>query len=145
MKETSHKYYEQDKVHLSVGGSNPIFACDCRFDYWYNISKHVLIMKKNNHTLAFMLIIITLVFVTSMFAQSVVLNGRQFSVVGNSKRAEAFDSVTVYTYRDTNDSIYTVHLSKNLKAFIIRYSGKTGKPYRKYLPKITEQLNQMRQ
>lgn len=102
-------------------------------------------MKKNNHILAFMLIAITLVFAVSMFAQSVVLNGRQFSVVGNSKRAEAFDSLTVYTYRDTNDSVYTVHLSKNLKAFIIRYSQKTGKAYRKYLPEITKQLDAMRQ
>ena len=103
-------------------------------------------MKKNNHILAGILIVITLVFAMSIFAQSVVLNGRQFSVVGqSSKKSEAFDSLTVYTYRDVNDSIYTVHLSKNLKAFIIRYSGKTGKPYRKYRPKITEQLNQMRQ
>jgi hypothetical protein len=102
-------------------------------------------MKRNNHILAGMLIAITLVFVTSIFAQSVVLTGRQFSVVGqSSKKGEAFDSLTVYTYRDVNDSIYTVHLSKNLKAFIIRYSGKTGKAYRKYLPKVTEQLDQMR-
>ena len=101
-------------------------------------------MKKNNHILAFMLIIITLVFVTSMFAQTVTLRGRQFSVEGNSKRAEAFDSVTVYTYRDCNDSVYAIHLSRNNKAFIWRWSEKKQKRWRKYLPLITEQLNQMR-
>jgi len=92
-----------------------------------------------------MLIAITLVFVVSMaMSQTVTLRGRQFVVEGNSKRAEAFDSITSYTYRDSNDSIYEVHLSKNLKAFIVRYSKRTGKPYRKYLPAVTEQLSQMR-
>lgn len=102
-------------------------------------------MKKNNHILAGILIVITLVFAMSMFAQTVTLRGRQFSVVGQSKRGEAFDSITSYTYRDTDDSVRVVHLSKNLKAFIIRYSQKTGKQYRKYLPKVTEQLDNMRQ
>jgi hypothetical protein len=92
-----------------------------------------------------MLIAITLVFVVSMVAgQTVTLRGRQFTVEGNSKRAEAFDSITNYTYRDTDDSVRVVHLSKNLKAFIIRYSKRTGKAYRKYLPQVTEQLEQMR-
>lgn len=101
-------------------------------------------MKKDNRVLAGMLIAITLVFVTSIFAQTVTLRGRQFSVEGSSKRAAAFDSLTVYTYKDNNDSVYTVHLSKNLKAFIIRYSQKTGKAYRKYLKEVTEQLDKMR-
>jgi hypothetical protein len=101
-------------------------------------------MKKNNHILAGILIVITLVFAMSMVAQTVTLKGRQFTVESNGKRAEAFDSLTTYTYRDTNDSIYVVHLSKNLKAFIVRYSKRTGKPYRKYLPMITKQLDEMR-
>lgn len=88
---------------------------------------------------------ITLAYVFSVtHAQTVTLRGTQFSVEGGSKRATAFDSLTTYTYRDTNDSVYVVHLSKNLKAFIVRYSQKTGKQYRKYLPKVTEQLNTMR-
>ena len=102
-------------------------------------------MKKNNHILASILVVITLVFAMSIFAQSVTLRGRQFSVESSSKRAAAFDSLTTYTYRDVNDSIYVVHLSKNLKAFIVRYSQKTGKAYRKYLPEITRQLDAMRQ
>lgn len=102
-------------------------------------------MKKDNHILAGILIVITLVFAISMFAQSVVLSGRQFSVEGSSKRAEAFDSITMYTYRDCNDSVYQVHLSKNSKAFIWRWSDKKQKYWRKYLPLVTEQLNRMRQ
>lgn len=81
---------------------------------------------------------------TAKAQSAVTLRGTQFSVESNSKRAAAFDSITVYTYRDTNDSVYAVHLSKNLKAFIIRYSERTGRAYRKYLPKVTEQLNTMR-
>lgn len=102
-------------------------------------------MKVSKLLLVVVLITITLVFVASMaMGQTVILKGTQFSVEGGSKRATAFDSLTTYTYRDTNDSVYVVHLSKNLKAFIVRYSQKTGKQYRKYLPKVTEQLNTMR-
>lgn len=102
-------------------------------------------MKTSRISLVVILITITLVFVASMvMGQTVTLRGTQFSVESNSKRAAAFDSITVYTYRDTNDSVYAVHLSRNLKAFIVRYSERTGKPYRKYLPKITEQLDKMR-
>ena len=102
-------------------------------------------MKVSKLQLIIMLITITLVTAASItMGQTVTLRGTQFSVEGQSKRGQAFDSITVYTYRDSNDSIYTVHLSKNLKAFIVRYSERTGKPYRKYLPKITEQLDKMR-
>lgn len=103
-------------------------------------------MKKSIHpVLLVMLLTITLVFVFSMaHGQSVVLHGRQFSVVGSSQARESYDSITTYTYRDTNDSVYVVHLSKNLKAFIIRYSKRTGKAYRKYLPVVTETLNELR-
>lgn len=104
-------------------------------------------MKHKIHSvLLTMLLVITLVFVFSMaHGQSVVLHGRQFSVVGSSQARESYDSITTYTYRDTNDSVYVVHLSKNLKAFIYRYSERSGKRYKKYLPKVTEQLDAMRQ
>lgn len=103
-------------------------------------------MKTSRTPLIVMLIAITLVFVASMaMSQTVILKGKQFSVEGQSKRGQAFDSLTVYTYRDSNDSVYVVHLSRNLKAFIVRYSERTRKPYRKYLPKITQQLDAMRQ
>lgn len=102
-------------------------------------------MKTSRTPLMVMLIAITLVFVASMaMSQTVILKGKQFSVEGNSQRREAFDSITTYTYRDSNDSVYVVHLSKNLKAFIIRYSKRTGKAYRKYLPAVTETLNELR-
>lgn len=102
-------------------------------------------MKTLRIPLIVILIVITLVFAASMvMGQTVTLRGTQFSVEGQSKRGQAFDSITVYTYRDTNDSVYAVHLSRNLKAFIIRYSERTGRAYRKYLPKVTEQLNTMR-
>ena len=143
LNQSTFRYYVQYKVHFSVGRSNPVLACDCRFSCRNHISKYTQ-MKKNNHILVFMLIMITLVFVLSISAQTVTLRGRQFSVEGHSKRGESFDSLTVYTYRDSNDSVYTVHLSKNLKAFIVRYSQKTGKPYRKYLQEVTEQLDKMR-
>lgn len=43
-------------------------------------------------------------------------------------------------YVDKNKNAYPIYLSSNGKAFILMTSKKTGKQYRKYLPKVTEML-----
>ena len=74
-----------------------------------------------------------------MIAQNVVMKGNTF--------IELKDSITYtetkYRYRESGNSHgeHTVYLSKNGKAFIWKVSEKTGKKYRKYLPKVTEAIH----
>ena len=48
---------------------------------------------------------------------------------------------TKYTYKASDGKEYPIYLSKNGKAYIVRVSKKSGKLYKQYLPKVTEQLN----
>ena len=48
---------------------------------------------------------------------------------------------TPYTYKAKDGKEYPIYLSKNGKAYIVRVSKKSGKQYKQYLPKVTEQLN----
>ena len=48
---------------------------------------------------------------------------------------------TQYTYKAKDGKEYPIYLSKNGKAYIVRVSKKSGKQYKQYLPKVTEQLN----
>ena len=47
---------------------------------------------------------------------------------------------TDYVYVDKEGHAYTVYLSSNGNAFINKISKKSGRKYRKYLPKVTNQL-----
>lgn len=72
-------------------------------------------------------------------SQSVMLKGKVFVQQVQSK-----DSIdTGYEYQDSNLIKYKVYLSKGGKAYIYVRSKKTGKYYRRYLPKVTQMLNSM--
>ena len=91
------------------------------------------------------IVLITLAFVFSIgtFAQNKVeRKGNTFIEISDSssmKRGEA--KKTNMTYIDKNGKSYVIYISSKGKAFIKKVSKKTGKEYRQYLPKVTEQLN----
>lgn len=69
-------------------------------------------------------------------AQNVVLRNKVFVQSSTSN-----DSIkTDYEYQTRDGKKYTVYLSKNGKAFIVKWSEKKQKWYRQYLPKITQML-----
>jgi len=73
-------------------------------------------------------------------AQDVVRKGNNFIEQQNDSSSRGGATKTQYTYTDSKCVTDTVYLSKNGSAFIWKVSKKTGKRYRKYLPKVTEQL-----
>ena len=102
-------------------------------------------MKKFFHPVFVTIIVaITLAFIFTLGAHAqsnVRLEGKTFVVDSVSKGQE---TKTEYTYQDKNGKLYEVYLSKNGKAFIYAVSKNTGKVYKRYLPKITEMLNEKR-
>jgi len=103
-------------------------------------------MKKFSHpvVVAYM-VAITLAFLLALTgsAQNVIRNGMTFIERVDSTRVRQEPQMTPYKYQ-RNDSIWSIYLSSKGKAFIIRHSKRTGKAYRQYLPKVTEQLNAQR-
>lgn len=86
-------------------------------------------------------ITLAFVFALSTNAQKYQRTGNTFvELSDSSKKQKSEPQKTVYTYVKNGVS-YPVYVSKNGKYFIIRTSKKTGKPYRQYLPKVTEELN----
>lgn len=74
------------------------------------------------------------------FAQSVTRQGNVFI----EQKDTAFvnrGTKTEFTYKAKDGKVYPIYLSKTGKAYIVRISKKTGKQYKQYLPKVTEQLN----
>lgn len=87
------------------------------------------------------LIAMTLCFVASIAsAQNVQRKGNTFVEQRDSSNKGGGYTKTEYTYIDSKGVCDTVYLSKNGSAFVFKVSKKTGKTYRKYLPKVTEQL-----
>ena len=75
----------------------------------------------------------------SVKAQNVILKGHTFTHQSAQK-----DSVdTGYEYQDKDGNKYTVYLSSTGKAYCWMKSKKTGKLYKRYLPKITAMLKEM--
>lgn len=73
-------------------------------------------------------------------SQNVVLKNKVFVQQVSSR-----DSTdTGYEYQDSNLIKYKVYLSSKGKAYIYVRSKKTGRYYRRYLPKVTEMLNSMK-
>ena len=79
------------------------------------------------------------IFSVSSWSQNVIKRGKTFVDTTTVVRQEA--QKTEYTYQK-GDSLWSVYLSSKGKAFIIRYSKRTGRPYRQYLPNITEKINE---
>lgn len=95
-------------------------------------------MKKTSRTVA---IIVLLAWFIGAFvgakAQNVVRKGNVFEQVEKKDSAVK----TSFVYKDKNGISYPIYLSSKGKAYIICQSKKTGKKYKRYLPKVTEQLN----
>lgn len=72
-----------------------------------------------------------------MLAQSTVCTGNKFIVQSHKS-----DSIqTDFLYVDKNGKSYPIFLSiPNHKAFIVKWSEKKHKWYRRYLPRVTEEL-----
>ena len=66
-------------------------------------------------------------------AQTVVRNGKEYSVTQTQRTSEA--KKTGYTWKDKDGNVYDIYISSKGACFIIRTSKKTGKEYRQYLPK----------
>ena len=86
------------------------------------------------------LVALTLMVGAPISAQDVKREGNTFVQVQNKATLKNVTK-TQYTYKTKDGEEYPIYLSKNGKAFIIRVSKKSGKEYRQYLPKVTEQLN----
>jgi hypothetical protein len=94
-------------------------------------------MRKSTRILSIIVLILgMLVLSQHTKAQNVVLQKKVF--------VQSNDSTdTGYEYQTRDGKKYTVYLSKNGKAFIVKWSEKKQKWYRQYLPKITQMLQEM--
>jgi hypothetical protein len=95
-------------------------------------------MKKSTRILSIIVLILGMLICSSVgvLAQNVVLQKKVF--------VQSNDSTdTGYEYQTRDGKKYTVYLSKNGKAFIVKWSEKKQKWYRQYLPKITQMLQEM--
>ena len=96
-------------------------------------------MRKSTRILAIIVLILGF-FVLSQHtqAQNVVRNGKVFvqsSTSGDSTKTD-------YEYQDRDGNKYTIYLSNKGKAYVWMKSKKTGKLYKRYLPKITQMLKE---
>lgn len=89
-----------------------------------------------------MIVLITLAFLFSISgnAQNVVRKGNVFieQKSDSSQRGNAKKTNMLFT--DAKGQMDTIYVSSRGSAFVWKVSKKTGKRYRKYLPKITEEL-----
>lgn len=75
-------------------------------------------------------------------AQNVIRKGNTFIEVSSDSSAKRGGyTKTDILFTDKKGQTDTVYLTSTKKAFVFRTSKKTGKQYRRYLPKITEKLN----
>lgn len=95
-------------------------------------------IPKFDRAIAIIVLVASLLALTlGVKAQNVRLEGNVFvqqPIAGDSTRTE-------YYYQDKDGMKYPIYLSSKGKAYIWMKSKKTGKMYKRYLPKITEKLN----
>lgn len=88
--------------------------------------------------LAWIVLLLGLIAYSQGFAQNVIRKGHVFVQQSVSK-----DSVkTDYEYQDQDGNKHVIYLSAKGKAYYWAVSKKTGKRYKRYLPKITEMLKE---
>lgn len=96
-------------------------------------------MKSSTRILAIIVLMLGfLVLSQHTQAQNVVRQGKVFvqsSTSGDSTKTD-------YEYQDRDGVKYTIYLSSKGKAYVWMKSKKTGKLYKRYLPKITEMLKE---
>lgn len=89
--------------------------------------------------LIFMLALtLAFIFSATAWSQNVVRNGKTFVDTAPTRERQE-PQKTEYSYQK-GDSVWTVYISSKGKAFIIRYSKRTGRQYRQYLPQITKEI-----
>jgi len=95
-------------------------------------------MKKSTRILAIIVLLLGF-FVLSQHlqAQNVVRNGKVFV----QSQTSGDSTKTDYEYQDKDGNKYVIYLSSKGKAYCWMKSKKTGKLYKRYLPKITAMLN----
>ena len=82
-------------------------------------------------------VLLFLFYTPTTCAQNVVKQGNVFV-----QQQHGGDSIpTGYYYQDTDGNKYPIYLSQKGKAYAWVRSKKSGKMYKKYLPKVTEILN----
>lgn len=93
-------------------------------------------MCKSTRILAIIVLILGFLAISNgLTAQNVKLEGNTFVQQSNC------DSIsTGYYYQDNNGMKYPIFLSNKRKAYCWLKSKKTGKMYKRYLPKITKEL-----
>lgn len=104
-------------------------------------------MKKFSHpVMVAYMVAITFAFLLALtgHAQNVIRNGKTFIERVDSTHVRQEPQMTPYKYQ-RGDSVWNIYISSKGKAFIVRHSKRTGRAYRQYLPKVTEQLNTQRQ
>lgn len=82
------------------------------------------------------LISIVILFLAStvVFSQEYKREGKQFASISQPKE-KSENVVTGYTWKESNGSVHDIYITKNNACYIKKVSKKTGKEYRKYLPK----------
>lgn len=92
-------------------------------------------INKTSRVIALIVLVLGLLAITNgTKAQNVVRNGNKFEVVSDTMQTDLL-------FVDKDRKAYPIYLSGKGKAYIICKSKKTGKMYRRYLPKVTEMLN----
>lgn len=96
-------------------------------------------MNKTTRVLGIIVLVLGLLAISNgLRGQNVVLKGKTFV----QQSTTTVDSIaTGYYYQDTEGVKHPIFLSSKGKAYCWLKSKKTGKMYKRYLPKITEQLN----
>ena len=97
-------------------------------------------MKRSTRILAVIVLLLGFLALSqSMIAQNVKLEGKTFV-----QQASVGDSIqTGFYFQDSQGNKYPVYLSSKNKAYAWVKSKKTGKMYKRYLPKVTEELNRL--
>lgn len=95
-------------------------------------------MRTSTRILGIIVLILGFLAIThGMRGQNVVLKNKTFV-----QQTTAGDSInTGYYYQDLEGIKYPIFLSSKGKAYCWLKSKKTGKMYKRYLPKITQELN----
>lgn len=75
-------------------------------------------------------------FSIASYSQDVVKEGKTFKVQITQTTSE---QQTEYTWEDKKGVKYPIFISKNGACYIKRISSKTGKEYKQYLPKETQE------
>lgn len=97
--------------------------------------------KSTRRAALFVLVLFfSMCFIKHVRAQNVVRKGNTFVEQRDSSSKRNGATKTVYTYTDSKGQVDTIYLSSTGSAFVWKTSKKTGKKYRKYLPKVTEAL-----